>query len=195
MRRKRRVLKPLRKEPSAAPEAWDMVELDEGNCPSDGCSLEAAAPASCDGDGDDADACDLDGLNARAKRGYQSAKHSSEDARERAQIDAPILETGHQPHATALVAEEEVLHVAPGELSARSLRLLSIVSGDTTGQAYRKVASELSMTEDAVKAAVRRMRRRLGRLLREEVARTVVDPGTVEAELRHLFSVIDSQAV
>ena len=29
---------PSSKEPAAAPEAWDMVELDEANCPSDGCS-------------------------------------------------------------------------------------------------------------------------------------------------------------
>jgi RNA polymerase sigma-70 factor (ECF subfamily) len=77
--------------------------------------------------------------------------------------------------------------------SARSLRLLTLVSGDGTGQRYRKVAGELAMTEGAVKAAVHRMRRRLGKLLREEVARTVLDPGTVEGEVRYLFSLIDSR--
>ena len=106
VRRKRRVLKPLRKEPSAAPEAWDMVELDEGNCPSDGCSLEEAAPAACDGDDADADAdaCDLDGLNARAKRGYQSAKHSSEDARERVSLQVERLREQRARDAAAAAA-------------------------------------------------------------------------------------------
>jgi RNA polymerase sigma-70 factor (ECF subfamily) len=78
--------------------------------------------------------------------------------------------------------------------SGRSLRLLSFVSGDATGQRYRQMAGELAMSEGAVKVAVHRLRRRLGKLLREEVARTVLDPGTIEVEVRYLFSVIDSRA-
>lgn len=76
---------------------------------------------------------------------------------------------------------------------ARSLRLLSFVSGDASGKRYRQAAEELSMTEGAVKVAVHRMRKRLGELLRQEVARTVVDPNAVEAEVRHLFSLIAEQ--
>ena len=81
VRRKRRVLKRLRLEPDAAPVAFDVIEIEEGNCPSDGCSIEAASPATCDEVSDSA--CDIDGLAARARRGYQSEKHSTEDARER----------------------------------------------------------------------------------------------------------------
>ena len=81
VRRKRRVLKRLRLEPDAAPVAFDVIEIEEGNCPSDGCSIEAASPATCDEVSDSA--CDIDGLAARARRGYHSEKHSTEDARER----------------------------------------------------------------------------------------------------------------
>ena len=34
VRRKRRVLKWLRLEPDAAPVAFDVIEIEEGNCPS-----------------------------------------------------------------------------------------------------------------------------------------------------------------
>jgi RNA polymerase sigma-70 factor (ECF subfamily) len=55
---------------------------------------------------------------------------------------------------------------------------------------YREVASALGMSETAVKAAVHRMRQRYGRLLRDEIAETVSDPGQVDDEVRHLLGVI-----
>lgn len=55
---------------------------------------------------------------------------------------------------------------------------------------YRQVAAELGMTEGAVKAAVRRLRQRFGRLLREEIAETVADPEEIDDEVRHLLLVI-----
>ena len=39
VKRKRRVLKKLTTQPSATPEMSAMVFVEEGNCPSDGCSL------------------------------------------------------------------------------------------------------------------------------------------------------------
>jgi hypothetical protein len=38
--------------------------------------------------------------------------------------------------------------------------------------------------------AVLRLRRRLGQLLRDEIAHTVDDPGEVDAELKHLLAVL-----
>ena len=46
------------------------------------------------------------------------------------------------------------------------------------------------MKENTVKVAVHRMRQRLGRLLREEVAQTVARDEDVETELRYLLSVV-----
>jgi RNA polymerase sigma-70 factor (ECF subfamily) len=48
------------------------------------------------------------------------------------------------------------------------------------------VAAELGMTENAVKVAAHRLRRRFGELLREEVAGTLSDPAEIEAELAAL---------
>lgn len=55
---------------------------------------------------------------------------------------------------------------------------------------FATVARELSMTENAVKVAAHRLRKRYGELLREEVAATVSDPGDpaeIEDEIRALF--------
>jgi RNA polymerase sigma-70 factor (ECF subfamily) len=60
----------------------------------------------------------------------------------------------------------------------------------TKGMTYKEVGDRLNMTEGAVKGAVHRMRKRFGRLLREEVAHTVADPDDVEKEIRYLFTVM-----
>ena len=68
VRRKRRVLKPLSKNPDPSA-TWGTVDVEEGNCPSDGCSIEYAAPA--------------DDSAPIRRRGYQATKHSNEEAREK----------------------------------------------------------------------------------------------------------------
>lgn len=73
----------------------------------------------------------------------------------------------------------------------RFQRLAPFLTGRTPGIGYKDVAAELEMTEGAVKVAVHRMRRRYGKLLRAEVARTVSDPGEVDGEIRYLFSAMD----
>jgi RNA polymerase sigma-70 factor (ECF subfamily) len=67
-------------------------------------------------------------------------------------------------------------------------RFLTDVSPDAS---YRQVAGELGSTESAVKAAVHRMRKRFGQLLRDEVGRTVDDPGRIDEEIRYLFAALD----
>lgn len=51
---------------------------------------------------------------------------------------------------------------------------------------YERLA-DLGMSPGALRVAVHRMRRRLGALLRDEVAQTVSDPAEVDAELRCLL--------
>jgi DNA-directed RNA polymerase specialized sigma24 family protein len=53
---------------------------------------------------------------------------------------------------------------------------------------YAAIASELHMTEGAVKTAAHRFRRRYRDLLIEEIAQTVADSSEVEGEIRYLMS-------
>ncbi|HSL83669.1 MAG TPA: sigma factor-like helix-turn-helix DNA-binding protein, partial [Thermoanaerobaculia bacterium] len=79
--------------------------------------------------------------------------------------------------------------LAAGRNPERSRRLAAFLT-DADAAPYREVAEELGMSEAAVKVAIHRLRQRYGALLREEVARTVEDPGRVADELRYLFSVL-----
>lgn len=55
---------------------------------------------------------------------------------------------------------------------------------------YAELGTQLGLSEDAVKQAVHRMRRRYRELFREEIAQTVAGPGEVEDELKHIFAVL-----
>jgi len=52
------------------------------------------------------------------------------------------------------------------------------------------IAHEFGMTESAVRQAAYRLRQRYRQLLREEIAHTVLAPGDIEDELRHLVAVL-----
>jgi RNA polymerase sigma factor (sigma-70 family) len=54
------------------------------------------------------------------------------------------------------------------------------------------VAADLGMTETAAKVAVHRLRRRFGRLVREEVAHTVSDESQIDEEIRLLIDALGS---
>jgi RNA polymerase sigma-70 factor (ECF subfamily) len=61
---------------------------------------------------------------------------------------------------------------------------------ESTGQGqYPAVAASLGMSQGAVRMTVHRARQRLGELIREEVARTLIDPtaAEIDEELRHLI--------
>ena len=70
--------------------------------------------------------------------------------------------------------------------------LASCVWGDGHAGSYAEVAARLSVEEGAVKVAVHRLRKRFREQLRLEVSRTVSSPEDVDAELRHLRSVLGS---
>ena len=53
---------------------------------------------------------------------------------------------------------------------------------------HARTAASLGCTEAAARAAVHRLRARYRALLREEVARTLDDPSTVDEEIRDLFA-------
>ncbi len=64
--------------------------------------------------------------------------------------------------------------------------------GGDTGASYDQIASQLGMTEGAVKVAVHRLRKRCRELLRAEIAQTVATSEDVEEELRTLFRAVDA---
>ncbi len=72
-------------------------------------------------------------------------------------------------------------------------RIFEALKDYLTGEedaSYQQTADRLGLSLSALKSAIQRLRLRYGALLREEVARTVADPGDVEAEVHHLRAVL-----
>jgi RNA polymerase sigma-70 factor (ECF subfamily) len=69
-------------------------------------------------------------------------------------------------------------------------RLKEFLVGERGRPTQAEIATELGITENAVKQAFHRFRQRYRLLLREEIAHTVAQPGDIEDELRHLLSVL-----
>jgi RNA polymerase sigma-70 factor (ECF subfamily) len=95
----------------------------------------------------------------------------------------------------ALAVLEQVLGRLESEYQAAGSaalfdRLKEFLVGERGQPTQAEIAAELGMTENAVKQAFHRFRQRYRVLLREEIAHTVVAPGDVEDELRHLISVL-----
>jgi RNA polymerase sigma-70 factor (ECF subfamily) len=79
--------------------------------------------------------------------------------------------------------------VAAGR-DAQFERLKTYLTGDEPQLSYAQTASELGMSEGAVKVAVHRLRRQFRDLLRDEIAQTVSSPEDIDDELRHLWSAV-----
>ena len=69
-------------------------------------------------------------------------------------------------------------------------QLKAHLTGEDEPSTYRELAAAWGVGESAVRVSVHRLRKRFGRLLREEVAATVADPVDVDAELRHLLGIL-----
>ena len=65
-----------------------------------------------------------------------------------------------------------------------------IIGGDRADLPHSQLAARLGLTANALSLALLRFRRRYGELIREEIARTVADAGSVDEELRHLMECI-----
>jgi RNA polymerase sigma-70 factor (ECF subfamily) len=68
--------------------------------------------------------------------------------------------------------------------------LKGLLWGDKSAASYAEIAGHLNLSEGNVKVAVHRLRQRFRELLRAEVANTVARPEDIDAELRHLISVL-----
>ena len=71
--------------------------------------------------------------------------------------------------------------------------LKAALAGEGMQESYAQVAEELGISEQAVKVAVYRMRRRYQELLRAEIAQTVASPEEVDEELRDLFAAVQAK--
>jgi RNA polymerase sigma factor (sigma-70 family) len=69
-------------------------------------------------------------------------------------------------------------------------RLKTYLTGDRPQLSYADTATQLGMSEGAVKVAVHRLRRQFRDLVRDEIAQTVASPEEIEDELRHLWSAV-----
>jgi RNA polymerase sigma-70 factor (ECF subfamily) len=97
----------------------------------------------------------------------------------------------------ALSVLDQVLARLGGEYrAAGSVRLFDYLQKSLTGEPDRPTpadtAREFRMTESAVRQASYRLRQRYRQLLREEIAHTVMLPGDIEDELRHLIAVLEA---
>ena len=75
---------------------------------------------------------------------------------------------------------------------AQCEHLRDSLMGDPAALRHAELGARLGMSDDAVKTAVSRLRRRYRELLREESAHTVSGPAEVEEEIRQLFVVVGS---
>ncbi len=95
----------------------------------------------------------------------------------------------------ALTLLDEVLEklraeqVAAGK-GAQFDTLKITLTTDARSAPYAQLATQLGLTEGAVKVAVHRLRQRYRELLRAEIAQTVASPADVDEEIRHLFAAL-----
>lgn len=71
-------------------------------------------------------------------------------------------------------------------------RLRPLLTGMTLETPYSEIAAELEMTEGALKVTIHRLRKKFGKLLRQEVSRTLSDPTLLDEEMRFLQSALAS---
>lgn len=69
-------------------------------------------------------------------------------------------------------------------------QLKKLLTDEPDRPSQAQIADRFGMTENAVKQSFHRLRQRYRELLHEEIARTVIAPGDVEDELRHLVAVL-----
>jgi RNA polymerase sigma-70 factor (ECF subfamily) len=64
------------------------------------------------------------------------------------------------------------------------------LTGEWTGLSQADAAQRLEMTENAVRVAIHRLRRRFRELVKAEIAQTVSHPSEIADELRHLIAIL-----
>lgn len=90
----------------------------------------------------------------------------------------------------ARVQEELRRDYEAAGMSARYGRLKVYLLHGHAPASYAETATELGLTEAAVKSAIFTLRKRFAELFRHEIAQTVDSPEEVEGEIRHLLAAL-----
>jgi RNA polymerase sigma-70 factor (ECF subfamily) len=96
----------------------------------------------------------------------------------------------YEQHWALTVLERALRQLAketPESKRFRFEKLRPFLIGPETDATYQQIAEELGMSENAVKVAVHRLRRRFGVVLRQEIEHTVTEPQEVDDEIHHLL--------
>lgn len=117
-----------------------------------------------------------------------------DEARDLAPIDTLSADQIYE-RRWALTVLEEVLARLGNEYrvagnAALFDRLKKLLTDEPDRPSQAEIGDEFGMTENAVKQAFHRLRQRYRELLHEEIAHTVIAPGDIEDELRHLVAVL-----
>jgi len=91
----------------------------------------------------------------------------------------------------ALTVLEHVLSRLKDEYQTAGL-LKQLLPDEPGSPSQADIATQLGMTENAIRQAFYRFRQRYQSVLREEIAHTVATPGDIEDELRHLIAVLEA---
>jgi RNA polymerase sigma-70 factor (ECF subfamily) len=109
-------------------------------------------------------------------------------------IETATPESVFERHWAFTVLDQTMDHLREEYASAGKSDLFDLLKETLSGQKQTTPRAELAahcgISVGAVDVAVHRLRRRYGELLREEIARTVSQPGEVEEEIRHLKAVL-----
>lgn len=133
------------------------------------------------------------------KRGAGQHLIPLEDLRERERVGYEPTDTlaadKIYEHRWALSLLDQVLRRLGDEYrDAGNVQLFDRLQKSLTDEPDRPspadTAREFGMTESAVRQAAYRLRQRYRQILREEIAHTVMLPGDIEDELRHLVAVL-----
>jgi RNA polymerase sigma factor (sigma-70 family) len=125
----------------------------------------------------------LDDLRERERIGFESSETLAADQIYERRWALSLLD-----QALARLGDE---YRAAGLASAGLFdRLQKLLTEEPDRPSPADIAQEFGMTESAVRQASYRLRQRYRHLLREEIAHTVMAPGDIEDELRHLVAVL-----
>jgi RNA polymerase sigma factor (sigma-70 family) len=135
------------------------------------------------------------------KRGEGQRLIPLENLRERERVsfepvDALAADQIYERHWALSVLDQVMARLgdeyrAAGPASAGLFdRLQKSLTDEPDRPSPAETAREFGMTENAVRQASYRLRQRYRQLLREEIAHTVMVPGDIEDELRHLIAVL-----